>query len=233
MAVEQARRWDTVFAGRTRGGAGEGLIQILAMAGRTDVLSFAGGLPDPETFPGREIAEILGELAEAGDPSPFQYSPTAGLPGPRDYVASRLETLEGRRPDDGELLLTSGAIEAMELIGKAFVDAGDCVLVEAPTYLGGVMAFQSFEANVVGVPVDDEGLQVDELERLLRGGLAPKLLYTIPDFQNPAGRHPLRGAARGARRARPHPRLPHPGGRRLPRALLHGGQGQEPLVARA
>jgi 2-aminoadipate transaminase len=188
VAVEETlTRWEEAFAARTRGGAGEGLIEILAVAGRTDVLSFAGGLPDPATFPGREVAEILAELAESGDPSPFQYSPTQGLAGPREFVADRLERLEGRRPTDDELLLTSGAIEALELVGKAFVDPGDCVIVEAPTYLGAVMAFQSFEALVAGVAVDGEGLRVDELEELLRSGPAPKLLYTIPDFQNPAG----------------------------------------------
>ena len=184
---QELRRWDGVFARRTSGGAGEGLIAILAAAGAKDVISFAGGLPDPATFPGRDVAAILAELAERGDPSPFQYSPTQGLPGPRDFVAGRLERLEGTRPADDELLLTSGAIEALELVGKAFLDPGDRVVVEAPTYLGGVMAFQSFEADVVGVPVDDDGLDVDALEGLLRDGLAPKLLYTIPDFQNPAG----------------------------------------------
>ena len=188
MAVEpQLRRWDALFAARTRGGAGEGLVEILALAGRDDVISFAGGLPDPATFPAAVVAEIMGELAEAGDASPFQYAPTDGLAGPRDYVAGRLERNEGRRPGDGELMLTSGAIEALELVGKALVDKGDRVLVEAPTYLGGIMAFQSFEAVVDGVPVDEEGLAVDELARLLESAPAPKLLYTIPDFQNPAG----------------------------------------------
>jgi 2-aminoadipate transaminase len=188
VAVEQElRRWDAVFAGRTRAGGGEGLIAILALAAAEDVISLAGGLPDPGTFPGPVVAEILGELVERGDASPFQYSPTSGLPGPRDFVAGRLERLEGRRPADAELLLTSGAIEALELAGKALVDRGDRVLVEAPTYLGAVMAFQSFEAEVVGVPLDDQGLAVDELERILASGPAPKLLYTIPDHQNPAG----------------------------------------------
>jgi 2-aminoadipate transaminase len=187
VAVEHRIRWDELFAARTRGGAGEGLIAILALAAAEDVISFAGGLPDPATFPGQAVAEILRELVDQGDVSPFQYSPTQGLPGPRDFVAARLERLQGRRPADGELLLTSGAIEALELAGKAFVDRGDCVVVEAPTYLGAVMAFQSFEARVVGVPLDDDGLVVDELERLLQGGLRPKLLYSIPDHQNPAG----------------------------------------------
>jgi 2-aminoadipate transaminase len=188
MAVDQeTQRWEAYFAKRTRAGAGEGLIAILALAAAKDVISFAGGLPDPATFPARVVADILGELAEAGDPSPFQYSPTQGLPGPRDFVAGRLERLEGNRPADDELLLTSGAIEALELVGKVFVDRGDSVAVEAPTYLGAVMAFQSFEADVVGIPLDDDGLRVDELERALNSGFAPKLLYTIPDHQNPAG----------------------------------------------
>ena len=187
MAVEpDIHRWDTLFADRTRAGAGEGLLEILALAGATDVISFAGGFPDPATFPGAIVADILRELAESGDPSPFQYAPTDGLPGPRDYVADRLEA-EGRRPGEGELMLTSGSIEALELLGKALVDKGDRVIVEAPTYLGSIMSFQSFEAEVVAVPMDADGLRVDELERVLATGPAPKFVYTIPDFQNPEG----------------------------------------------
>src|SRR5204862_1366385 len=79
------------------------------------------------------------------------------------------------------------AIEALELVGKTFLDRGDTVVVEGPTYLGAIMAFRSFEAEVVAVPMDEHGLEVDELERRLAGGLRPKLLYTIPDHQNPAG----------------------------------------------
>jgi 2-aminoadipate transaminase len=184
---EELRGWEALFAARTRAGAGEGLIAILALAGAEDIISFAGGLPDPATFPGRIVADLLRELVEQGDASPFQYSPTPGLAGPRDFVAGRLERLEGRRPADDELLLTSGTIEALELIAKAFIDNGDTVVVEAPTYLGGIMAFQSFEADLVGIALDDDGLRVDELEQALASGLRPKLLYTIPDHQNPAG----------------------------------------------
>src|SRR5207247_10666493 len=117
----------------------------------------------------------------------FQYAPTRGLAGPLDALAGRLELLQGRRPRDDELLITSGAIEALELVGKSFLDRGDVVVVEGPTYLGAIMAFRSFEAEVVAVPVDEHGLEVDELERRLTAGLRPKLVYTIPDHQNPAG----------------------------------------------
>jgi 2-aminoadipate transaminase len=102
-------------------------------------------------------------------------------------MAGRIEVLQGRRPADDELLITSGAIEALELVGKSFLDRGDVVVIEAPTYLGAIQAFRSFEAELLAVPMDDQGLDVDELERLLAGGLRPKLLYTIPDHQNPAG----------------------------------------------
>jgi 2-aminoadipate transaminase len=104
-----------------------------------------------------------------------------------DALAGRLERLQGRRPADDELLTTSGAIEALELIGKSFLDPGDLVVIEAPTYLGAIQAFRSFEATLLAVPMDEAGLDVDDLAQRLKGGLRPKLVYTIPDHQNPAG----------------------------------------------
>jgi 2-aminoadipate transaminase len=175
MAVRHA--WE--FAERTRAGAGDGIAAILGLLGNPDLISFAGGFPDPRTFPADRVASLIGEL----DASAFQYAPTQGLAGTRDAIASRLE----RRPDDAELLVTSGGIEALELVSKSFLDRGDAVVVEAPTYLGAIMAFRSFEADVHAVPLDDDGLDVDALAALLAGGLRPKLLYTIPDYQNPAG----------------------------------------------
>jgi len=188
MAVTpETRRWDELFAGRTRGDVGEGIAAILGFLGVPDLISFAGGFPDPLTFPRERASELLAEFAAAGETSAFQYAPTRGLAGPRDALAGRLETLQGRRPAEDELLITSGGIEALELVGKAFLDGGDLVVVEGPTYVGAIMAFRSFEAEVVAVPMDEHGLQVDDLERRLAEGLRPKLLYTIPDHQNPAG----------------------------------------------
>jgi 2-aminoadipate transaminase len=183
----ETRSWDELFAARTRAGVGEGLVAILALAGNADLISFAGGFPDPQTFPGDVTASLLGELVSAGDASAFQYAPTRGLPGPLDALAVRLEALQGRRPAGDELMITSGAIEALELVAKSFLDAGDAVVVEGPTYLGAIMAFRSFEADVIAVAMDEHGLDVEELERRLAAGLRPKVLYTIPDHQNPAG----------------------------------------------
>src|SRR3954471_9595164 len=175
MAVRHA--WQ--FAERTRAGAGDGIAAILGLLGNPDLISFAGGFPDPRTFPADRVAELVAEL----DASAFQYAPTQGLEGTSDAIAGRLQ----RRPADDELLVTSGGIEALELVSKSFLDRGDAVVVEGPTYLGAIMAFRSFEASVHPVPIDDEGLDVAALAALLEGGLRPKLLYTIPDHQNPGG----------------------------------------------
>jgi 2-aminoadipate transaminase len=187
MAVTPARSWQELFAARTRGDVGEGIAAILSLLAVPNLISFAGGLPDPRTFPRERASALLDEFAASGESSAFQYAPTRGLPGALDALASRLEVQQGRRPDKDELLITSGAIEALELVGKSFLDRGDLVVVEGPTYLGAIMAFRSFEAEVAAVPMDDDGLEVDELERRLAQGLRPKLLYTIPDHQNPAG----------------------------------------------
>jgi 2-aminoadipate transaminase len=185
--TQDVRSWSNLFASRTRAEVGEGLAAILALAGNTEIISFAGGFPDPRTFPGERAAELMNELVTAGDASALQYAPTQGLPGPLETVAGRLELTQGRRPAATELMITSGAIEALELVGKSFLEAGDSVVVEGPTYLGAIMAFRSFEAHVVAVTMDDGGLDVDELAGRLADGLRPKLLYTIPDHQNPAG----------------------------------------------
>jgi 2-aminoadipate transaminase len=188
MAVTPAsREWDELFAARTRGGVGDAIADILALLAVPGLISFAGGFPDPRTFPRERAAALLAEFAETGEASAFQYAPTRGLAGPLDAIAGHIESSQGLRPADDELLITSGAIEALELVGKTFLDPGDLVVVEGPTYLGALMAFRGFAAEVATVPIDDDGLQVDELERQLAVGLRPKLLYTIPDFQNPAG----------------------------------------------
>jgi DNA-binding transcriptional MocR family regulator len=188
MAVaRETPRWDRLFAERTRGDVGEGIAAVLAFLGRPDLISFAGGFPDPLTFPRERASALLEEFAAAGESAAFPYAPTRGLAGALVAVAGRLHALQRRRPAEDELVITSGAIEALELVGKSFLDRSDVVVVEGPTYLGAIQAFRSFEAELVAIPMDEHGLEVDELERRLADGLRPKLVYTIPDHQNPAG----------------------------------------------
>jgi 2-aminoadipate transaminase len=172
ISSTELRAWQ--FAERTRAGAGDGIAAILGLLANPELISFAGGFPDPRTFPSSRVAELAASL----DAAAFQYAPTQGLAGTRDAIAGRLD----RRPMDDELLVTSGGIEALELVSKSFLDRGDAVVVEAPTYLGALMAFRSYEAEIHTVPIDEDGLDVDAVP-----DVKPKLLYTIPDHQNPAG----------------------------------------------
>src|SRR3954453_2585198 len=151
MAVTpEIRNWEELFARRTRGGGGYGVAFVLGFLGRPDLISFAGGFPDPLTFPRERAAQLLAEFGANGEPVAFQYTPTRGLAGTIDAVAGRLESVQGARPADDELMITSGGIEALELVCKTFLDRGDLVLVEAPTYLGAIMSFRGYEARIEG-----------------------------------------------------------------------------------
>ena len=185
-ALEQ-HDWSASLARRTRTLGGGEITAILALAGATDVITFSGGFPDPATFPAEILAPIAARLITGDAAVSLQYAATEGLAGVRDYVAGRLESLEGARPGPGELMITSGGIDCMELLAKSYLDPGDVVVVESPTYLGAIMAFRGYEADLRGVPVDGDGMRVDVLAGLLAEGLRPKIVYTIPDYQNPTG----------------------------------------------
>jgi 2-aminoadipate transaminase len=182
------RDWDKRLARRTHALGGSEITAILSLAGATDVITFSGGFPEPATFQAGILADIAARLIAEEPGVALQYSATEGLAGIRDYVSGRLAVQEGRALNPGELMITSGGIDCMELLAKSYLDPGDVVVVEAPTYLGGLMAFRGYEADVRGVPLDDAGMRVDVLADLLAGGLRPKIVYTIPDYQNPTGR---------------------------------------------
>jgi 2-aminoadipate transaminase len=186
-AAPELQDWTASFARRTQTLGGGEITAILALAGATDVITFSGGFPDPATFPREVLGEIARDLLAKDVAVALQYSQTEGLPGLREYLTGRLETLQGLRPAAGELMVTSGGIDCMELLAKSMVDPGDAVVVEAPSYLGAIMAFRGYEADVRGVPMDTDGMRTDILADLLAAGLRPKILYTIPDYQNPTG----------------------------------------------
>jgi 2-aminoadipate transaminase len=179
--------WDAATARRARELGGGEITAILSLAGATDIITFSGGFPDPSTFPASLLADIAGRLITTDTAVALQYSATEGIASVRDYVRGRLAALQGREPAAAELMITSGGIDCMELVAKSYLDPGDIVVVEAPTYLGAIMAFRGYEADVRGVAVDGDGLRVDVLASQLAAGLRPKIVYTIPDFQNPTG----------------------------------------------
>src|SRR5918912_896746 len=178
---------DFAFARRTRLRGGDELTAILA-GSPPGVLSMTGGFPNPATFPTADLDEIAARLVRDDAAVALQYTPCAGIPSVREYLIERQEQVQGRRPEESELIVTSGGMECIALMCQALIDPGDLVAVEAPTYLGALMAFGAAEAEVVAVDMDGDGLRADAFAELLASGPRPKFLYTIPEYQNPTGR---------------------------------------------
>lgn len=183
--------WKTLYADRMAGIGDAAIIGLLKLAERPDVISFAGGLPDPKSFPLPRMKEVIDWVLDHEGGAGMQYGPTAGYSKLREWIAERMGRLEKTSVTADQVIVTSGGVEALDLIAKVFVNPGDTVVVEAPTYLAALHVFRSYQANLVDVPMDEGGIRVDVLEGRLadlrRRGIRPKLLYTIPTFQNPSG----------------------------------------------
>jgi len=196
MATQFARRMEGLKASEIR--------ELLKVTQNPETISFAGGLPAPETFPVRELAEVAQRVLERAGCQALQYSTTEGHPPLRRIIAARMQARCGVAVDADRVLVTSGSQQGLDLSGKLFLDDGDVVLCESPTYLGAVQAFNAYRPRYVEVPTDDDGMVVDELERLLAANPRAKVIYVIPDFQNPTGRtwslERRRGVAALARR---------------------------------
>jgi len=186
-APAEAGSWSPALSQRARKRGDAELAAILA-GSPPDVLSVTGGFPDPATFPADVLDEIVARLLRDDPGVALQYAPSEGIPSVREYLLQRQEGLQGRRPALDELIVTSGGMECIALAGLSLLDPGDAVVVEAPTYLGALMAFAGLEASVTGIPMDEDGLCVDALAERLADGWRPKLAYVIPEFQNPSGR---------------------------------------------
>jgi len=193
MVAKEMRTQDVreLFAGRVAGMENDALAALLGLAGRKDLISFAGGLPDPATFMTDHLADVARQAIMDEPGIALQYGPTPGLPRTREWFRSYLERREGVATTFESVMVTSGGVEALDLLNKVLVDPGDVALMEAPSYLGAEMVTTSYQGEVVGVPMDDDGLRVDllrdTLDALARQGRRPKFLYTIPDYQNPSG----------------------------------------------
>lgn len=183
--------WQDVFADRMNLIGDTAVIELLKLAERPDVLSFAGGLPDAATFPMEAMKEVTNQVFDHHGSMALQYSPTAGYTALREWIAKRMGTIENVTSTVDEIMIASGGIEAMDLIAKTLLNAGDIVIVEAPTYLTAFSVFRCYDVDFVAVDIDDEGMRVDLLEdqlrELERQGKRAKLIYTMPTFQNPGG----------------------------------------------
>lgn len=180
MEERFARRMDGLRASEIR--------ELLKMTQRPEVISLAGGLPAPELFPVEELKVVALRVLEEQGAAAMQYSTTEGHPPLRAWIARRMTERLGAPTRPEEVLVTAGSQQAIDLTGKLFLDEGDVVLCESPTYLGALSALRAYQPRFVEVPTDADGMIPAELERRLAELRRVKLVYVVPDFQNPSGR---------------------------------------------
>jgi 2-aminoadipate transaminase len=165
--------------------------EILKLAERPDVISLAGGLPDPKVFFLDRVRESQERVLREEGAAALNYGPNPGFTRLREWIAARMKARENVEAGVENVLVTSGGIEALNLVSMVLLDPGDTVLVEAPTYLAALHVFRSQEARIVAVPTDESGLVPGALREtvkdLAKRGIRPRLLYAIPSFQNPSG----------------------------------------------
>ena len=162
--------------------------ELLKITERQEMISFAGGLPAPELFPIKEIMEVSRIVLEEEGTKALQYSTTEGYAPLREWIANRMNLRLHTQLVSDNILLTHGSQQALDLTGKVFLDEDDVVLCESPTYLAAISAFRAYGCKFVEVPTDDEGMLPDELEKILERTERVKIIYVIPEFQNPTGR---------------------------------------------
>ncbi len=161
--------------------------EILKVTQRPEVISFAGGLPAPELFPVDEISKVAQEVCAEEGRKVLQYATTEGRPTLRQKIADRMNKIYNSDLKMENILITTGSQQNLDMAGKIFLNPGDVVLMEAPTYLAAINAFKAYECTFKEVPTDDKGMIPEALEKILETTENVKLVYVITDFQNPTG----------------------------------------------
>lgn len=179
-----AAPWAHRYAQRTKTAKSSIIRELLKLTQRPEVISFAGGLPAPEIFPVERFREACQKVLTTNPSTALQYGPTEGYRPLRELIVAHMARY-GILATVDNILITSGSQQALDLIAKLLINRGDRILVESPTYLGALQAFDLMGAEYVTVPIDDDGLQTAEMDRALRSG--PKFMYILPNFQNPGG----------------------------------------------
>jgi 2-aminoadipate transaminase len=189
-AAHELARYEALFAARTRGMKSSAMREMMALTERPDVISLAGGLPDTSTFAPELYAKLMSQVAAEATARALQYGPTEGMAATAQCIVEVMAA-EGTLVDPSDLLVTTGGQQVIDLVCKTLIDPGDVIVAEAPTYPGAVPTFSAYEAEVVQIEMDGDGMPIDELEltldRLHGEGRRPKFIYTIPNFQNPGG----------------------------------------------
>lgn len=176
--------WSQRYALRTQGMKSSVVRELLKLTEKPNLISFAGGLPAPEVFPVEEFRAAADRVLSRSGPQSLQYSTTEGNAGLREMIA-RHTARYGIVVMPENILITNGSQQALDLIGRVFLNSGDRIAVERPTYLGALQAWNAYQAQYLGIGIDEDGMRTDQLEPVLRAG--PKFLYALPNFQNPTG----------------------------------------------
>ena len=177
-------QWDHRYAQRTQRMKASAIRELLKLTENPEVISFAGGLPAPDVFPINEFREASNKVLSEQGALALQYGSTEGYKPLREMIARHTKSV-GVDVTPDNIMITSGSQQALDLLGKIFINRGDRVLVEAPTYLGALQAWNAYGAEYVTVESDENGMRTDALEEALRTG--PKFIYVLPNFQNPTG----------------------------------------------
>lgn len=176
--------WEYRYAHRMQKMGSSVIRELLKLTEQPDIISFGGGLPAPEVFPVKEFKEACNYVLEHFGAQALQYSTTEGYRPLREMIARHTSRYSVPITPDN-ILITSGSQQALDFIGRLFINRGDYIALESPTYLGALQAWNAYGAQYISVPADENGMIVDELEKALRIG--PKFIYVLPNFQNPSG----------------------------------------------
>jgi 2-aminoadipate transaminase len=190
MTARDLERYSDLFAERTKVMRSSAMRDLMAITARPEVISLAGGLPDTSTFPPQTFAAQMTRIAQESAAQALQYGPTEGFEETKDCILAVMGA-EGMLPDHEDVIVTTGGQQAIDLVTKALIDPGDPVICEAPTYPGAIPVFCSYQADVIQVECDEDGMRIEELARVLAElraeGRRPKFVYSVPSFQNPSG----------------------------------------------
>jgi len=178
--------WSNILADRTRRMKASDIRELLKLTARPEIISLAGGLPAPELFPIDQYRRAFEWVLETNGSAALQYGPSEGYAPLRDYLAQRM-TRMGIPANASDVLVTNGSQQGLDLVAKIFLNPDDAVCLENPSYMGAIQAFDSYQASYVIVPMDEDGMQSQELDAILQRQPC-KFIYALPNFQNPSGR---------------------------------------------